>query len=67
MNHWWKIQVYETQAILYWILGVLILNLGGWQWVGWLAIVWGWLTFFAALHFAMKNVEKIRNLFDLPL
>lgn len=64
MKYFLKVNIYETQTILYWILGVLILHLGTWHWLGWLSIVWGWLTFFYALIFTAKNLEKIKNEFE---
>lgn len=63
MKYWWKIQMYETQVILYWILGVLILHLGGREWVGWLAIGYGWFTLAYTLIFAVKNARKLKDLF----
>jgi len=64
MKHWYKIQIYEIQVLLYWILGVLILNIGQWKWVGWVAIVYGWLTVLYLLLYTGKNVEEIKNAFD---
>ena len=62
MNYFWKINIYETQALLYWILGFLILHFGDWKWIGWVAIVWGWFTFIYLTLFTAKNADKIRDL-----
>lgn len=63
MKHFLKVNIYETQAILYWILGVLVVNLGTWHWLGWVSITWGWLTFISALSLTMKHEEEIKNEF----
>ena len=63
MNHFWKINIYEIQALLYWILGFLIIHYGDWQWVGWVSIVWGWITFIYMGFFAVKHKDKLKDLF----
>lgn len=65
MKYFWKINIYELQAILYWILGELILHLGSWYWLGWVSIGWGWITFVYVNWFAIKNAQKLEEEFDL--
>ncbi len=64
-KHFWKINVYETQTILYWILGVLILHLGTWHWLGWLSIGYGWLNFFNTLRYTFKNRVEVKEEYEL--
>lgn len=52
------------QALLFWIIGELVLNIGQWKWVGWLAIVYGWLTFISALVYAGKYAKEIKQCFN---
>lgn len=59
MNYFIKISVFEVQASLFWILGVLILHLGTWHWVGWLSIVWGWFTFVTIFVVPIRYSEEI--------
>jgi hypothetical protein len=61
MNTEVKINVYETQAILYWILGVLVLHLGSWDWLGWLSIGYGWFTFIYTVNYAFKHHSDIER------
>lgn len=63
MKYFWKINIYEVQVILYWILGVLILHLGTWHWLGWLSIGYGWLTFVYTIWFAAKNRKALKDEF----
>ena len=63
MKYFWKVNVYEIQCILYWILGVMILHIGTWHWVGWISIGWGWITFIFTTIFAIKHREDIRKEF----
>ena len=57
-----KINTYETQVLLYWILGVLILNIGELHWVGWLSIVWGWMTALYTFVYAAKRRDMLKTL-----
>lgn len=57
MNPIVKANVYEIQTILYWILGVLILHLGTWHWLGWVSIGYGWLTMLYTIRYIAKNKE----------
>lgn len=59
MAAWWKINIYEVQVLLYWILGELILHFGTWHWVGWISIGYGWLTFAYVIVYAYKRREEI--------
>jgi len=67
MNHFYRVNIYETQAILYWILGFLILHFGDWRWLGWVSIVWGWLTFASVIFLSIKNSNEIIGSFTPPL
>lgn len=60
-----KINIYEIQAILYWILGELILHLGTWHWLGWLSIGYGWLTFAYTFYYAGSREKELKE-FDTP-
>ena len=53
-----KFNIYEIQVILYWILGVLIINIGEWHWVGWIAIGYGW---FCQIITISLIVEYVKN------
>ncbi len=64
MKQFWRVNIYEMQAILYWILGVLILHLGTWHWLGWLSIGWGWFTFGAAVGFGYTYRDTISGALD---
>jgi uncharacterized membrane protein len=55
-----KANMYETQAILYWILGVVILHLGTWTFFGWLSIACGWITFFWVIAYTAKYSKEMR-------
>ena len=59
MKHFWKINIYEIQHILYWILGVLILNIGEWHLFGWTCIVYGWFNFAFTTIYTIKNREEV--------
>lgn len=61
MRQFYRINIYETQAILYWILGVLILNIGTWHWLGWISIGYGWFTFLATISIAFKHRKELRD------
>jgi len=53
-----KANVYETQAILYFILGELILHLGDFKWLGWTCIIYGWITFVVAILIVIKGAKQ---------
>jgi hypothetical protein len=61
MNLTTTINVYETQVILYWILGVLILHIGDWHWLGWISIWYGWLTLGFCFYIGIKNKRRLRE------
>lgn len=63
MKYFLRVNIYETQCILYWILGVLILHLGTWHWLGWLSIGYGWLTFASTIWLAGKNHKELKAFF----
>ena len=66
MKYFWKTNIFEVQVLLYWILGVLILNIGEWHWLGWLSIAWGWFTFIYVLCFAWKYRHELKDAFNPP-
>lgn len=59
MKHFLRVNIYETQTILYWILGELILHLGTWHWLGWLTLGYGWFTFVATLLISAEHRSEI--------
>ena len=63
MNKYWTslINTYEIQALLYWILGVLIIHFGAWAWVGWLAIAYGWLTVVVTFVYGVVHRNDLRQ------
>lgn len=62
MNHFIKVNTYEIQIILYWILGNVLLDRGIMFW-GWSSIVWGWITFFYTIAYSAKYSNEIKNAF----
>lgn len=64
MKHFWKANVYETQAILYFILGVLILHLGSHPWLGWWSIIWGWFTMIYTAIYTTNHKKEIDAEFE---
>lgn len=56
-----KVNTYETQAILYWILGVLILNIGEYKMLGWASIIYGWVTFSSVIIIGILNRKEINK------
>lgn len=53
--------IYEVQAILYWILGELILHLGSWHWLGWISICYGWFTFVYCFFYASRHLKELKE------
>jgi hypothetical protein len=53
-----KFNLYEIQVVLYWILGVLILNIGEWHWVGWISILYGWVVAILTVEMIISQVKK---------
>ncbi len=53
-----RANMYEIQALLYWILGELILHLGSFVWVGWLCIGYGFFTFISAIVVVIAGAVK---------
>ena len=64
MKQFYRINIYETQAILYFILGFLIIHFGDWKWLGWLAIGWGWITFFSIFVIALRHHKELKEYFS---
>lgn len=58
MNQRLEAELWETQVILYWILGFLIIHWGTWHWVGWVAIGWGWVTMLATIIKLIKAASR---------
>ena len=63
MKTFLRINTYETQAILYWILGVLVLQGPNWHWVGWISVIWGFITFFALIVIGTRNKEDLKSMY----
>lgn len=64
MNYFLRINLYEIQAILYWILGEIILHFGNIIWLGWSAIIFGWLTFITTLVITIRHKEELKKYFN---
>lgn len=56
-----KANVYEIQALLYCILGELILHLGTWKWLGGLSIGYGILVFISCIFIVGKGVKEDKS------
>ena len=54
--------MYEIQVILYWILGVTILN-GGGHTVGWIVIGYGWFVFVVTIAYVIAKSKQLKDLF----
>jgi hypothetical protein len=63
MKYFWKANIYEIQSLLFWILGFLIIHFGDWKWVGWLCIVYGFMTMIYTFYFIAKNYKEFEDLF----
>ncbi len=63
MRQFWKINIYETQMILYWILGELILHLGQWHWLGWVSIIYGWTILVHTLVYGITHRKELEDEF----
>lgn len=64
MKQFYRVNIYEIQGILYWILGVLIIHLGSWHWLGWVSIIWGWITQFSIFIITIRHLKEIKDYLD---
>jgi uncharacterized membrane protein len=53
-------ELWETQLILYWILGFLLLHTsnGVLHFLGWLAVLWGLITFVCVVKLSRKAFRE---------
>lgn len=56
-----KSNIYETQALLYFILGELILHLGTLKWLGWVCVGYGIFTFVSAILIVVDVTKDKSN------
>lgn len=61
MKHFYRVNIYETQGILYLILGVLLTTFTEHELLGALSVSYGIGTILSAIFLAIKHVEEIRD------
>jgi hypothetical protein len=63
MKHFYKVNIYETQAILYWILGA-IFDSNGEHFFGKASTIWGWITFVYVIIYSIKHEKEMKEEFN---